>query len=214
MNDVIILKTNILGGFDRQQTVDCIAEIKAEIEKCDCREETSAVKGQVRDLNTEINLKEREIDELLAKLNALNSPEAKAQAAAQYLRSISAANLQTLLKNNAVKEVYGNLIDTVSKNSENADRIFSKLTTVTDTLQKLSSDLAIVSKKLDSVSFDENTPVKTAVIEETEPIDEEKVEETPIIIEDTAEETQEEFEPMFENSVDNFFAELEKLMNK
>ncbi len=225
MNDVIILKTNILGGFDRQQTLDYIEKLLADAEKNLCSDEVARVKDTLSECNASVEKRDRKISELQAKLDELSSPETKAQAASEYLRSIPELNFKKLIKNKSAAKARSNLAERLKTNSENAQNIFAGLAALNDDIEKISNELSEVSLKLDGISFDADKPIKKieAPTQTEEAVTAKQTEDTVEIeeIEDFREEPipveaptiKEETEQLFKNSVDNFFDELERLMN-
>ncbi len=221
MKDVIILKTNILGGFDKRETSDCIARLQAEIKKYDRTKEMIKAKETVKNRNAAIVDKERQIEELCAKLNELSSPHAKAEGAREFLRSVPNSSLDKLLKNDGVREAYHSLNSALSADSEFADTILSRIACVNDDIQSIMKNLSQVSQRLDGVKLNDNKPEIAPETNEAPCVEQENAAEFEKITDDsqiikaidkvTADE---EHEPLFENSVDNFFAELERFTNK
>ncbi len=236
MNDVIILKTNIIGGVDKNQAIEYIQDLKNQIEENDRHDEIIDAKGKISLINEKLSDKSRELTKLNDKFNILNFPEAKAEAAAEFIKAIPQSRLNDPKTQKASKELNNLLKDNETK----IDSIFARLLNLRESVANISEDLRSTKSRLENIPFDNETPIKEKIKDEpiiakesttvempeeapnvttedfTEAVElpsEDEIEaaetiEAPIF----TEALQEEIEPMYENSVDNFFAELEKLM--
>ncbi len=245
MNDLIILKTNLIGGVDKQQVVDYITDLQAQLREHDLAPEIKAAEIKIRTLHEEINRKDGTLCDLRIKLEELNSFEARLEGALEFIQAIPENSFRAIFKNQKAKIVFERINKVLSINTAAADKILPEIDSVNTQLEKISSELQSVLMKLDNVHFDDKEisllKTSTTVFPEDAPseffedeiatfeelipesLEEEQNYNQPEDFENTAETVdyyelsatdEDDADPLFENSVDNFFAELEKLMNK
>ncbi len=242
MNDLIVLKTNLIGGVERQQVINYITELQAQVQKNDCHSELEDAKLKTCSLSDEISFKETEIKQLQEKLEKLNSNEARLQAALNYIRSIPEKSFNLMFSDKNAKEVFEKLNNILLTNTSSADIVMPKLSALNKETEVIFKSLQNLKHKLEKLTFDDTAETPTLPIDDSN--QEEVIEavniqnEAPaaenaettdvqhVIIAETSDadlpgniaseilQNDEEHEPICENSVDNFFAELEHLMNK
>lgn len=220
MSKEFILKKNILGGFDRQQVIDCLSHLQAKSSDQHTRSEIEKTNQLIKEYLKKVDEKNKKIDELKTKLKEINhyenSPDNNIFKAIETADKIVAC----------AKEEVTNQIKTANNTASESSEKFAQLLLRIDTLKSeitqigakadnISSKLSIIEtdeaediKKDSADTYQETQGNKTVKIDSDPPS--EMFEETEnIAFNENENSFENEFNP--DNSIDNFFAELEKL---
>lgn len=226
MSKEFILKKNIFGGFDRRQVIDYLAQLQ---EKCadSSKSEIEKVNLQIKAYLEKIEEKNRKIESLKSELDSLN--KLSDTPVSNVFQSLEKADE---IVSSAKKEVERHIryaSENISENNEKFTQLISRVDSLKAELAKIGSRADDISSKISTIDADEPSivienrieksklqeTVETAV--KTDESDEEPnydYSETYILSEDfdiaDTDDISEENHNI-SNSIDNFFAELEKL---
>lgn len=213
MSKEFIFKKNIFGGFDRQQVIEYLSHIQAECTDHSNAEKITVVNSQITNLLERIEEKKQKIESLKSELKKINELE-------QSHDTNIFKNIETADKIiSTAREEAANQIKEANKNASQSSKEITNLLLRIDSLK---SEIALIGSKADNIStnlnkfeFENESAVDyiTYESEEENTADEtlqaESVSCSENIIFDEASAFNEETST--ENSIDNFFAELEKL---
>lgn len=229
MNQEIILKKNLIGGFDRKQVIDCIAQLQSacseKVPSADIAEAQNSIDLYTKILKEKINL----IDELNAQLNEINNRK-KDSLPSSAIKSIAVANQKVLSAQKQAEEITEALCSDIDNKNKKIDTLFLRLASINDQIKKIKASLSNTFLNLEKVNIKfqidnadlepqktgpkpeikdkENTPI--TVVNNT--IEEDVCSVSPSVFKEDITEKFTEVEENF-NSIDNFFAELYKLTN-
>lgn len=228
MKQEYIIKKNIFGGFDRADVINCLASLAAE-NNSKKQSEISAALNRIRELN-------QQITERNNKINNYTSSDKTDTINAEGREAVRTADEVLSEAKNEVKRIKDNIKIYAEANSPKLDLLQKRTSSVSAEISRLSDRIKNLFDKLDSFNFDdikvyenpditediitnpvsEILPEQAAEPEETEKANDslpaEEIEKatvklpeptTPII----------EAEPSYcFNSIDNFFAEMDRLI--
>lgn len=221
MNREIILKKNILGGFDRKQVIDCIAHLKADCAGKASADEIEAAKTAIDTFTKMISQKDVQIKELKSQLDEIKSSK-NDKSPSSAVKSISEANQTVTSAKKRADEITNTVKADIENKSDKLDTIFSKLTAINKEIERIKNVLSEASDKLSDININSEADGNAIISEDFKqsatpqiPENEQTVTQTDVAekqaIEDITEflsQTEENF-----NSIDNFFAELYKMTN-
>lgn len=208
MQQEIILKKNVFGGFNRKQVVDCIEKLQLEHSDTVSDKELSYIKNKLKIYTEDLDKKNRIIQELKSRLKeadkAISSPTAQ--------ESISNADKIILRAKRKAEQITKEAETSIETKRIKAEKLLSKVILINDETERIKKELNNVMVKLSEITITD-CPDK----EEIEPIKPEDAVLTkePNSIKDTIEDIDEYLNRTEENfnSIDNFFAELYKMTN-
>lgn len=220
MSKEFIFKKNILGGFDRQQVIDCLSNLQAKSSDQHTRSEIEKTNQHINEYLKKVDEKNKQIEELKTRLkeinNYKNSPDNNIFKAIETADKIVAC----------AKEEVSNQIkianNTASENSEKFAQLLLRIDTLKAEITQIGAKADNISSKLSIIETDEAEDIKkdsADIYQETQDDETVKIdsdssfemfEETDnIAFNENESSFENEFNP--DNSIDNFFAELEKL---
>lgn len=216
----IVLKKNILGGFNRKQVIDCISMLKSDCVAPITADELHSKLKQIELINTELQIKENKIKELQQQLNDINGKTCSASA------SLSEATRTVTKAKNDAQSINHQLRCDIKNRNNKIEQIFTKINNINKEIDRIKNSLISTDNKLSDISISNTASVSpTVVINESQDImsptiDEVIYPEIDVITTATTEETQldiitidSEHVEETKNSIDNFFDELYKMTN-
>ena len=228
MKHEYIIKKNIFGGFDRADVINCLARLAAE-NNSKKQAEISAALNRIKELNEQITEKNKIINEYTSSLKADNiNPEGR-EAARTADEVLNKAKIE-------VKRIKENIKIYTEFNSPKLEQLQKKISYTSDEISRLTDNIKKLSGKLDNLDFNDikvsecsekaediiNNQITEIPIEQAPepektdkiitPIPAEEVKEASLDLSEPAT-TSVEAEPSDSfNSIDNFFAEMDKLI--
>lgn len=220
MSKEIILKKKIFGGFNRRRVVECFAELQTEYADYDKHDEVLRLEEQINNLTARISEKDIELENLRNKLAELNSLSSQQNNSLNFNTLSQADRIIDDAKKEA--EQYIKSADSYYKNSNKEfDLLMNKITELNREISEISSGATKISENLSKVSIND-TSDDEIITSKAEPLTESPANyqnEEEILYEDdeadiflSTESAEEDSTPSY-NSIDNFFAELEKLID-
>lgn len=221
MNNEIILKKNIVGGFNRKQVIDCIVQIKKDCANKVSVDEIEATKKAIDAYTEMVSQKDDQIKKLKNHLNEVNYSKSN-QSPTTTAKSISEAN-QTVMSAKKRADEISNTVKTEIKNkNDKINSIFAQLTFINNEIERIKNVLSEASEKVSNININCETDSNTIISDDIKQSVTSKAhdKEQNIIKTEVAEnqpteditefliQTEENF-----NSIDNFFAELYKMTN-
>lgn len=221
MNNEIILKKNIVGGFNRKQVIDCIVQIKKDCANKVSVDEIEATKNTIDTYTEMVSLKDVQIKELRNQLDEINSSK-KDKSPSSAVKSISEANQTVTAAKKRAEEITNTVKAEIENKSDKLDSIFTKLTLINNEIERIKNVLSEASEKISDININCETESNTIISDDIKQSVTSKAHEKEqnIIKTEVAEnqpteditefliQTEENF-----NSIDNFFAELYKMTN-
>lgn len=213
MSKEFIFKKNIFGGFDRKQVIEYLSRLQEECNDHNNTDKIATFNRQITVLIERIEEKKQKIESLKSELKKINELEQSHDT--NIFKNIETADKIV----STAREEAANQIKEANKNASQSSKEITNLLLRIDSLK---SEIALIGSKADNIStnlnkieFENETAVDyiTYESEEENTADEtlqaESVSCSENIIFDEASAFNEETST--ENSIDNFFAELEKL---
>ncbi len=229
MKQEYIIKKNIFGGFNRADVIKCLANL-TESNKAQNEAEQQTLLNKAEDLNRQISEKNKKIEEFLSNDN-INSLKAQ---------RINAVRNADELLDDAKKEVDRINSETnnyINGNKPKIEQLEEKTAVVTEILHSIKANLHQLSEKLDCFDF-QSVPEISASKIKTEPPEIKHIEalpdeiitvsdepfeaQVPLQVTTSEEENHQDTENVVPtdvfsqsdsfNSIDNFFAEMDKLI--
>ena len=224
MSNEFILKKNIFGGFDRRQVIDYLAHLQAKCAESGNKSEIEKARLRIQAYLEKIEEKNNKIEELKKELKDLN--DLSTSPVCNIFKSFEEADKIVSSAKKEAEQHIRSASDNVSDNNEKFTLLISRVDSLKAELAQIGSKADNISSKLNKIENVEVEEINEYAVEETieqaeNPIIEEIVAKTPDDYLETVEETEDsplltideiiEGTQGFSNSIDNFFAELEKL---
>lgn len=225
MQQEIILKKNIIGGFNRRQVTECLLQLKRDCTNGVSSEEIEAAKALIEAYTAALKEKSEQINLLTEQLNAASAPESDDRIS--VAKSISEAEQNIANAKIEADKIKIRTKNKIENNVSKMDTMFSKIHKISNETERIKSLLEEILIKLSHIqtkfdyekSFD-NKPIVDTVSEtvseaiqadikkELPPEPESIIDIPEVVVTQLIEETQENV-----NSIDNFFNELYKMTN-
>lgn len=227
MNKEYILKKRIFGGFDRRQVIECLAKLQNDYSEHDKHDEILKLEEKINNLSSSISEKDIELENLRKKLDELDTLYSSNNTSDTFNTLTQADKIIDTAKKEA--EQYIKSADSYIKSSNKEfEVLMDKLTRLNNEITEIGSGATRISENLSKVSVEDAKQTEN-IKEETidspitsdeitcDPITESDEEDIPYEDENaeiflTAIYSDDE-EATSYNSIDNFFAELEKLID-
>ena len=223
MQKEIIIKKNIIGGFNRKQVIDCIAQLKSDSDARINPDELRSMQELVENYQNELSKKDNEITNLKQQLQDLNCSCAASKTLFEANRTVAEAK-------NCAKAINTKTKNDVEYRRNRIEEIFEKIKNANIEIDKIKNSLVNTDQKLNNISINnlESKKSETTVSEKIKlshlidkpneaketTADKEAAEETILkqdITQSITEVTNNPEENI--NSIDNFFSELYKMTN-
>ncbi len=225
MKQEIILKKNIFGGFRRSDVIDCLVKLSNNSDKS-CSEDIIKLKRRISELESRLTQQQKTINGYNKSITDINSRRSADEQLTRAKEIVVTINKET--------ERY------IKQKGLRAESVLSDFPAIRELIESIGNNLNAVSSQLEDFSFesiqinkDETEESITTAVEISEEAQESVVETTPVkneivetLIEDVVDEavikkieseipkpdiTPQPEEAVF-NSIDNFFAEMDKLI--
>ncbi len=220
MSKEFILKKNILGGFDRQQVIDCLSQLQSKCTDRHTRAEIEKTNQQINDYLKKIDERNKRIKELETELRELKDFEKSPDN--NILKNLKTADriVECAKEKAAIHIKTAN--NSASENSEKFTQLLLRVDSLKAEISQIGKKADNISSKLSIIETDESkntdealtdTYQKTLIAETVQNEADDSYEQIKeiddvVLIE---EENIRGIELNSDNSIDNFFAELEKL---
>lgn len=229
MNKEFILKKRIIGGFNRRQVINCLAELQTKCNESDIHGDIIDLEEQIKKMLISISDRDAELAELKSRLEELNSLSASCNKSSDSFSSLAKADkVIDSAKNEA--EQYIRTTDEFIKNSNKEfEHLMNKISKLNSEISKMGTDATRISDSLNKITIEElsdqaeNESDHAEAKKDTPYIsdnpnsastDEEDIsyedENADIFLSSFETQDSEEAELSY-NSIDNFFDELDKL---
>ena len=230
MSMEFILKKNIFGGFNRREVINCISDLQAQSISSDNRNQIESTKAKISEIRKKIVAKDIEIVKLNSQLKELvaladNSPDYYSDA---HTSMNEADKIIAAAKNEANQ--YLSETDTYIKNSNKEfEALIGRVHALNNELKAIGKNAGHISFELNKVTIEpieneDKCPVSEAPIpvlafqpndsptpsSNNDEYDDELTEEYDEITLPVSDDPIDAVSDSF-NSIDNFFAELDKL---
>lgn len=223
MQQEIILKKNIIGGFNRKQVTQCLLQLKSECNETLSADYIADIKNTIDNLTAILNdktdqtrllkellesLKRTDCEDRITMTKSISKSEKNIEKAKSQAEEIKKKTKNEIESKSVKLEIMFSKIHLIGKETE---RIKGRLTQTLDRLSEIqiNTDIEEVNnqhEKVQTVPIEEVITIKGETLPENEP--ENVIESYEDNINIISEDTQESI-----NSIDNFFAELYKMTN-
>lgn len=231
MSMEFILKKNIFGGFDRRQVIDCISELQSKSVSSDHRNQIEVTKSRINEIKKKISVKDVEIDKLNKQLKELTAlADMSTDDYSEAYASINEADKIISAAKNEANQYMSETDTYIKKSNKDFESLMNKVHALNNELKVMGKNADHISAELNKVTIqpvDKETgnhnskpqipdrvspkyiPSPNDSISNDEYDDEltEEYDEITLPVEDTPTDDI----PNSFNSIDNFFAELDKL---
>ena len=152
MEKEIILKRAVVGGFDRAQVMDCIADLQKKAKNAkDETEKLKKLQSTLAELEKVLNDKNAEIETLSASVAEMEDKVRVSKVSAQLMKeSVDYADRYVESAKILAQDITEKTYFKVKEAKEKIDSILSEITGLSDGIRNLYTDLADLSSEYDS----------------------------------------------------------------
>ncbi len=231
MSMEFILKKNIFGGFDRRQVIDCISELQSQSISSDNRNQIESTKSRINEIQKKIAAKDIEINRLNSQLKELISlADNSSDDYSDIYASINEADKIIAAAKNEANQYMSETDTYIKKSNKDFETLMNRIHALNNELKVMGKNADHISVELSKVTIQpednevedivSKTPIHTLSSQKddsspepsisNDEYDDEFTEEYGEITLPSSDEPADDISESF-NSIDNFFAELDKL---
>lgn len=153
MDRDVLLKKNIIGGFDKKQVMDYISHLQASCNNRKTREEIEDMRLRVASLREVIKEKDKQIAALTSEIDDINNvklPGSETKSGFDILK-VSAEQFEKAKIEG--EEITAKVSEGIKSKEDKFSTLFNRISSINDEISKFSESISGLSEKLEDVPF-------------------------------------------------------------
>lgn len=151
MENDILLKKRLFGGFDRKQVIDYLNRLQKENSDKSIKSEIDKLQSEISEIRKTLTEKDVEIAVLRDKVSTLNAFEDGSQ---DRMTALESAKKAVKLAESTTDEIISSASAEISEKVEKIERLFKKLSGINEQIDSLDEHLTTLDERLGRVPFD------------------------------------------------------------
>lgn len=149
----MLLKKNIIGGFDRKQVLEYVNRLQSSCDSRKTREEIAETRLRIEALREAIRNKDKEISALNHEIDTISNIELPKDNGSQF-DILKRSDMSIDEAREKAEEITEQISEGIKSKDEKIVALFTKLFAINEEISKLSSNLSTISEKMDEVPFE------------------------------------------------------------
>ncbi|MCQ2484436.1 MAG: hypothetical protein MJ168_03770 [Clostridia bacterium] len=154
MDRDVLLKKNIIGGFDRKQVLDYISQLQSSCNNRKTREEIEDMRLRVASLREIIKEKDKQIAALTTEIDEINNLQLPGAEQQDDFDILQRSNEQIEQARTEAETITSKVSDGIKSKNEKISNLFARISAINEEITKFSDSIGVISDKLDDVPFE------------------------------------------------------------